>query len=137
VNRKRRFLPALILSAGAIALLALASFQVFRDGAHSAHGAEAAAPASTPHRATIALKTWLRHQYLNYRWVTCVPAHRTYQSHPLSRCNVNFGSPHIVPYCVALTAKGLLTDHQRPAIDCGGRVRYDEHDLSVYVRSRP
>jgi hypothetical protein len=51
---------------------------------------------------------------------------RRFRGAQVSRCNVNFGDPHIVPYCVVLVGETLVTDRENRAIDCGSRVKADE-----------
>jgi hypothetical protein len=81
-----------------------------------------------------ALEYRLHSEYLDYRWVLCVPQRAQYHGHQLSRCNVNFGEPHIVPYCAALVRGRLVTDHENHALNCGARLRGEEQDSSVHVR---
>jgi hypothetical protein len=71
---------------------------------------------------------------LSYRWVVCVCMQRHYAGRRLYRCNVNFGDPHILPYCAALIGGKLLTDHENTRLNCGARVQADERDESVYFR---
>lgn len=97
--------------------------------------ASATTPAVRYASVTTALEARLRQRYLSYRWVVCVPmAHHTYKGRRLSRCNVDFGEPHIVPYCAVLLDGTLITDHENRALDCGARVRAEEADASVHFR---
>jgi hypothetical protein len=59
---------------------------------------------------------------------------RHYAGRRLYRCNVNFGDPHILPYCAVLVGGKLLTDHENAHLNCGARVQADERDESVYFR---
>jgi hypothetical protein len=61
----------------------------------------------------------LRDQNLSVQDVACIKNGRAYRGHPVIRCNVNFGDPHIVAYCTVIVADRLLTSHQDPAIPCG------------------
>jgi hypothetical protein len=58
-------------------------------------------------------------KHLDYRWVACVRAGRTYKGVPITRCNVNFGiDPHIEAYCLLLENGKLVTNHDDSAIPC-------------------
>lgn len=61
----------------------------------------------------------LRAQNLSVQDVACIKNGRAYRGHPVIRCNVNFGDPHIVAYCTVILAGRLVTSHQDPAIPCG------------------
>jgi hypothetical protein len=66
-----------------------------------------------------ALVRQLKGEYLSVRWAHCYRDPKTYRSLAVTRCKVNFGDPHIVQYCVVISAGRVLTDHQRRAIRCG------------------
>jgi hypothetical protein len=55
---------------------------------------------------------------LDVRWVACVRVGRTYRRVPITRCNVDFGDPHVEAYCLLLDHGGLVTNHDDPAIPC-------------------
>lgn len=119
--RKVLAAPALfVLIVGAVLLGA----SVYRAQA----GGKLAAASPRYSSVQAALRAYLDRQYLSYRWVVCTPIHRSYRGSRLSRCNVDFGSPHIVPYCAALVNGALVTDRENKALDCGGRVKADEQD---------
>ena len=102
---------------------------------HAEINVPAGRSATPPVTVAAALRQRLHRQSLVYQWVVCVKMHRRYyQGHVLSRCNVNFGEPHIVPYCALLLHGKLVTDRQNRAVDCGKRVRAEEADASVNVR---
>jgi hypothetical protein len=61
----------------------------------------------------------LRSEQLSFRWVACVKNGRAYHGHPVIRCNVNFGDPHVVAYCSVIVAGRLVTSHQDSSIPCG------------------
>jgi hypothetical protein len=61
----------------------------------------------------------LRAQNLSVQNVACIRNGRAYHGHPVIRCNVNFGDPHVVAYCSVIVAGRLVTSHQDPAIPCG------------------
>jgi hypothetical protein len=105
-----------VLITAAIAILTGAVLLV---KAHQA-SPQVAAPAvsSSPAAVETALRRHLDRQYLSYRWVVCVPSNRTYGGTRISRCNVDFGDPHIVSYCVAIVGGVFLTDHENRALRC-------------------
>jgi hypothetical protein len=61
----------------------------------------------------------LRAQNLSVQNVACIKNGRAYHGHPVIRCNVNFGDPHVVAYCSVIVAGRLVTSHQDPSIPCG------------------
>jgi len=60
----------------------------------------------------------LRAENLSVQYVACVKNGRAYHGHPVIRCNVNFGDPHVVAYCSVILADRLVTSHQDPSIPC-------------------
>jgi hypothetical protein len=60
----------------------------------------------------------LRSENLSVQDVACVRNGRAYQGHPVIRCNVNFGDPHVVAYCSVIVAGRLVTSHEDPSIPC-------------------
>jgi hypothetical protein len=64
------------------------------------------------------LRLELRSERLSFRDVVCVRNGRAYHGHPIIRCNVNFGDPHVVAYCSVISAGRLITSQQDPAIPC-------------------
>jgi hypothetical protein len=60
----------------------------------------------------------LRSEHLSVQYVACVRNGRAYHGHPVIRCNVNFGDPHVVAYCSVILAGRLVTSHQDPSIPC-------------------
>jgi hypothetical protein len=69
--------------------------------------------------ATITLRRELASEHLSVQDVVCIRNGRAYQRHPVIRCNVNFGDPHVVAYCSVISAGRLVTNQQDPAIPCG------------------
>jgi hypothetical protein len=65
-----------------------------------------------------ALRTRLVDGGLSVRSVACVDSGLRYGGAPVFRCNVNFGDPHIVPYCAALLEGALATDRERKDMRC-------------------
>ena len=107
-------LGAALLAAGAFAL-------VSHGGSGRAQPGVALVPGiSDPVRAAdTTLSRELRDQNLSVQDVACVKNGRAYRGHPVIRCNVNFGDPHVVAYCSVIVAGRLVTSHQNPAIPCG------------------
>jgi hypothetical protein len=60
----------------------------------------------------------LRSEHLSFQYVVCIKNGRAYRGHPVIRCNVNFGDPHVVAYCSVISAGRLVTTQQDPAIPC-------------------
>jgi hypothetical protein len=60
----------------------------------------------------------LRSEHLSFRYVACIRNGRTYHWHPVIRCNVNFGDPHVEAYCSVIVSGRLLTSQQDPSIPC-------------------
>jgi hypothetical protein len=60
----------------------------------------------------------LRSEHLSVQYVVCINNGRVYHGHPVIRCNVNFGDPHVVAYCSVILAGRLVTSQQDPSIPC-------------------
>ena len=60
----------------------------------------------------------LRSENLSFQYVACIRNGRAYHGHPVIRCNVNFGDPHVVAYCSVILAGRLVTSQQDPSIPC-------------------
>lgn len=73
---------------------------------------------ATPAAAKRLMTARLNAKHLAFRWVACVRVSRTYRHVPITRCNVNFGDPHVEGYCLLLRDGKLVTDHDDPAIPC-------------------
>jgi hypothetical protein len=54
----------------------------------------------------------------SFQYVVCIKNGRAYRGHPVIRCNVNFGDPHVVAYCSVISAGPLVTTQQDPSIPC-------------------
>ena len=74
---------------------------------------------TSPAAVQAALEARLDGKRLSYEWVYCLRTRRTFEEKTIFRCNVNFGEPHIVIYCVTLASDTLLTNRERPGIRCG------------------
>jgi len=115
----------LALSAGAIALTHVRSAGPGDDRAGVTAG----------HTLVPAVRSMLVAQLhaerLSFRDVVCVRNGRMYRGHPVVRCNVNFGDPHIEAYCGVLMQGRLITNHRNPSISC----RPDEAGRQVQIFS--
>lgn len=60
----------------------------------------------------------LRSEHLSFQYVACIRNGRAYHGHPVIRCNVNFGDPHVEAYCSVILAGRLVTSQQDPSIPC-------------------
>ena len=56
---------------------------------------------------------------LSFEWVYCLRTPREVGGARIFRCNVNFGEPHIVIYCVTFEGDELVTNREHPEIGCG------------------
>lgn len=65
------------------------------------------------------LRRELLSEHLSLQYVACIRNGRTYHGHPIIRCNVNFGDPHVEAYCSVIVAGRLVTSQQDPSIPCG------------------
>lgn len=99
----------------AAAILAVAP--AFAVGA-AGEGGKSVQSGATRAAVEAALQRRLDRAYLSYQWVFCVGMDRFYHGWRVWRCNVDFGDPHIVQYCVILKGHTLLTDRENHALDC-------------------
>ena len=76
------------------------------------------APASTRPGVEDALRGRLEAKLLSVEWVACIDSGQVYAGERVFRCNVNFGDPHVVPYCAAVLAGKLETDRERKDMRC-------------------
>ena len=99
-----------------VALLAFAAVIAgCGGGSRTAHELRVA----TPPVAKRLLKEQLDGAQLDYTWIACVAVGRSYESVPITRCNVDFGiDPHVEGYCVVLRDGKLLTNHEDASIPC-------------------
>lgn len=65
-----------------------------------------------------ALRERLEGLKLSVRSINCVDSGLEYAGEPVSRCQVNFGDPHLVPYCAALLDGDITTDREAPDMRC-------------------
>jgi len=104
---------------GAALIAAAAVAVVFATAGRSQPGVPLVAGIRDPIQAadrTLSLE--LRSENLSVQYVACVRNGRAYQGHPVIRCNVNFGDPHVVAYCSVIVADRLVTSHQAPSLPC-------------------
>jgi len=104
---------------GAALIAAVAVPVVFVTAGRSQPGVPLVAGIRDPIQAadrTLSLE--LRSENLSVQDVACVRNGRAYQGHPVIRCNVNFGDPHVVAYCSVIVAGRLVTSHEDPSIPC-------------------
>ena len=108
------------LGASFLVVTALTSGCAAQPGQHhSKLGVGLVAGMSNPIRAAQkTLSAELRSQHLSIQYVDCVRNGRFYRGHPIIRCNVNFGDPHVVAYCSVILADRLVTSQQDPLIPC-------------------
>ena len=108
-----------------------------RGGPYRTHAGGLASQA-TPHFRNVqaALRAKLDRQHLSYQWVVCTAMHRRFDGREISRCNVDFGDPHVVPYCAVLVGGTLITDRENPKLNCGSRVRADEQSIDTIISPR-
>jgi hypothetical protein len=103
-------------------LVLLAGIVAHAEWARSSHprlGVPLIADARSPiQAATVTLRGELGSEHLSVQDVVCIRNGRVYQGHPIIRCNVNFGDPHVVAYCSVILAGRLVTNQQDPAIPC-------------------
>jgi hypothetical protein len=64
------------------------------------------------------LRRELSSEHLNFQYVACIRNGRSYHGHPIIRCNVNFGDPHVEAYCSVILAHRFVTSQQDPSIPC-------------------
>jgi hypothetical protein len=116
--RRRTWLALL----GVSLLAAAAGVFVFAD--HASHGRAQPGVAlvegirNPVQAADRTLSLELRSQHLSVQDVVCIRNGRAYRGHPIIRCNVNFGDPHVVAYCSVILAGRLVTNQQDPSIPC-------------------
>ena len=101
--------------AAAVAVALVVTVAIARAGGRPVQHSSGRAAVET------ALRQRLDRAYLSFRWVFCVTMDRLYAGRPLWRCNVDFGDPHIVQYCVILAGHTLVTDRENHRLDCAPR----------------
>ena len=102
---------------GAVAVIAAAAVVAALLATRSSDGASSVRPSSL-RQVRSALISRLNAQHLTYRWVVCVPTGRVFRHQAVTRCNVNFGDPHIAAYCAVIERHRLVTNHETPGFAC-------------------
>ncbi len=90
---------------------------LWQSGQQAANGAQYRRNA----RAETALRKRLDAAFLSYHWVVCVDMNRYFTGHRLIRCNVDFGDPHVVQYCVTFIGRRFITNVENHALNCDRR----------------
>ena len=75
-------------------------------------------PPGGPDSAASALRARLEALDLSVRSVACIGSGLVFNGATAFRCTVNFGDPHLVPYCAVLVDGELVTDRERPELRC-------------------
>ena len=86
-------------------------------------GSGSSSTAATSADVRAALEARLRGKDLSYHWVYCVRTKGQFAGRSVFHCNVDFGEPHIVPYCATLNDGHLVTNLEEPTMRCGRDVR--------------
>ncbi|MFN8111425.1 MAG: hypothetical protein U0Y82_16525 [Thermoleophilia bacterium] len=100
----------LILAAGALVGCA--------GGGSAPAPTTAAAAAPTAADAATALRARLTARQLSLHHVTCIDEGVRRAGRTVFRCNVNFGEPHIIGYCVTVTDGVAVTNVEDPTLRC-------------------
>lgn len=86
--------------------------------------------AGAPPSVDSALRERLEGLRLSVRSVACVDSGIRAGGEPVFRCHVNFGDPHVVPYCALVRGDELVTDREDPSLRC-----YPPEDEARYRRA--
>lgn len=74
---------------------------------------------ATPAGAERALQARLEARSLSTHYVKCADSgFRSARGEPIFRCNVNYGEPHIWPYCVVIRDGAAVTNVEDAALRC-------------------
>ena len=69
--------------------------------------------------------------YVHYQWVACLRSGARFHGVPVTRCNVEFGDPHVQAYCSVFRGGRLVTSEEDPAIPC----RHDDAGFSIITQT--
>lgn len=131
-SRRRAAILAVvaILAAAGVAAGLLASSGA--GPARAANGPTAITTAAVPavRRAMIAK---LRAGSVHFSWVVCVRSGARFRGVPVTRCNVEFGDPHVQAYCSVFRGGRLITNLDDPAIPC----RPDHAGFQTIIQTSP
>ncbi len=115
-----RNLVVLLVAAFAVAAIGVFIFADRATPSRPQPGVALVAGIRNPVRAADrTLRRELSSEHLNFQYVACIRNGRSYHGHPIIRCNVNFGDPHVEAYCSVILAHRLITSQQDPSIPCG------------------
>jgi hypothetical protein len=111
--------PALVAAVLVMAAAGVVGGLLGSSGSSPPHTAAPArvttASLATFHHAMIAR---LDAQNAHFFWVACVRTGARFEGVPVTRCNVDFGDPHIQAYCSVFRGGRLVTSADDPAIPC-------------------
>lgn len=118
-GRRGRVLLAVLATALAVAVIGLFMYADRAVPSRPKLGVALVAGIRNPVRAASrTLRQELSSEHLNVQYVACITNGRSYHGHPIIRCNVNFGDPHVVAYCSVILVHRLVTNQQDPSIPC-------------------
>jgi hypothetical protein len=118
VRSRRGRLSLALLSAALLATALLVYAEYGAAGPHPPGVALVAGIRNPLKAASRTLSRELQSKHLTLQYVVCIKNGRAYRGHPVIRCNVNFGDPHVVAYCSVISAGRLVTTQQDPSIPC-------------------
>jgi hypothetical protein len=118
-GRRRKYLVVLLGVALVIAAIGVFTYADRAAPSRPQPGVALVAGIRNPVRAADrTLRRELSSEHLNFQYVACIRNGRSYHGHPIIRCNVNFGDPHVEAYCSVILAHRLITSQQDPSIPC-------------------
>jgi hypothetical protein len=118
-GRRGRVLVALLATALAAAAIGVFTYAGRAAPSRPKLGVALVAGIRNPVRAADrTLRQELSSEHLSFQYVACIRNGRSYHGHPIIRCNVNFGDPHVVAYCSVILVHRLVTNQQDPSIPC-------------------
>jgi len=119
-GRRRKYLVVLLGVALVLAAIGVFTYADRPAPSRPQPGVALVAGIRNPVRAADrTLRRELSSEHLNFQYVACIRNGRTYNGHPIIRCNVNFGDPHVEAYCSVILAHRLITSQQDPSVPCG------------------
>ena len=70
---------------------------------------------------------------VHFSWVVCVRNGERFHGVAVTRCNVEFGDPHVQAYCSVFRGGRLATSDEDPAIPC----RPDDAGFTTIIQTSP
>ena len=70
---------------------------------------------------------------VHFSWVVCVRNGERFHGVAVTRCNVEFGDPHVQAYCSVFRGGRLVTSDEDPAIPC----RPDDAGFTTIIQTSP